>query len=105
MEVVRVVELEHEIAVDRGWVARGIVGPGAARQALDARGDVRAVEEGDRVAVAPGPVQHRGRGRCAPASSYCPGGPGRCRGSAAAPATRQKAGAPPAPAPRCAPGS
>src|SRR5262245_28202369 len=45
VEVVRAVEVLHQVAVDRGRIVRRIVGAGAARQALDRRGRHRAVEE------------------------------------------------------------
>ena len=63
VQVVRVREVEDEVAVDRRRVARRVAGVRAARQALEHGRHVRAVEKGDRVAVGARIVEHAvGRG-------------------------------------------
>ena len=63
MEVVGVVEVQHQVPVHRARIARRLARAHARRQAFDGRLDVRAVEERDRVAVRAGVVQHPVRRR------------------------------------------
>src|SRR5262249_55668886 len=63
VEVVRVVELQHQIAVHGRLVARRVSRTDARRHHLDARVGIRAVEERDRIPVAARVVQHTVRRR------------------------------------------
>ena len=63
VKIIGPVEFENEVAVNRGRIARRIVGAGAAREAFDHRICIGAVKEGDRITVGARLIQNAVRRR------------------------------------------
>ena len=63
VKIIRAVEFEDKVAIDRRRVIWRVFGAGTGREALDHRIRVRTVEIGDRVAVGPRFVENAVRGR------------------------------------------